>query len=159
MRSARILVCLLALTVGLAAAFLLVPRAVRSLRSLTFPTTTLPRPRTATVASDPPPRRRGSRTRPSLAAHSEVGATTAPSRPASRDRPLPLVELIGLELAGGIALITAVAGALVARRARRRRSRTYALYELHLSTHDQAKGQDLEDMVESIANIVRACTR
>jgi hypothetical protein len=30
------------------------------------------------------------------------------------------------------------------------------LYEVHLSTHDQAKGQDLEDMVEAIANIVRA---
>ena len=45
---------------------------------------------------------------------------------------------------------------LVARRVRRRGRRDYALYELHLSTHDQAKGQDLEDMVESIANIVRA---
>jgi hypothetical protein len=65
------------------------------------------------------------------------------------------VELIGLELAGGIALITAVAGALVARRTRRRRTRTYELFELHLSTHDQAKGQDLEDMIESIANTVR----
>ena len=39
---------------------------------------------------------------------------------------------------------------------RRRSRREYALYELHLSTHDQAKPQDLEDMVESIANIVRA---
>ena len=45
---------------------------------------------------------------------------------------------------------------LVARRVWRRGRREYALYELHLSTHDQAKGQDLEDMVESIANIVRA---
>jgi hypothetical protein len=75
--------------------------------------------------------------------------------PASRDRSLPLVELIGMELAGGMALITAAAGTLVARRTRRRRSRSYALYELHLSTHDQAKGQDLEDMIESIANTVR----
>jgi hypothetical protein len=66
------------------------------------------------------------------------------------------VELIGLELAGGIALIAAAAGVLVARRTRRRGTRAYALYELHLSSHDQAKGQDLEDMVESIANIVRA---
>ena len=39
---------------------------------------------------------------------------------------------------------------------RQRRRRTYALYELHLSTHDEAKPQDLEDMVESIANVVRA---
>jgi hypothetical protein len=45
---------------------------------------------------------------------------------------------------------------LVARRVRRRGRRDYALYELHLSTHDQAKGQDLEDMIEQIANIVRA---
>ena len=53
-------------------------------------------------------------------------------------------------------LISLVTIALVAHRARRRRRRSYVLYELHLSTHDQAKGQDLEDMVESIANIVRA---
>ena len=39
---------------------------------------------------------------------------------------------------------------------RQRRRRTYALYELHLSTHDEAKPQDLEDMVEAIANVVRA---
>jgi hypothetical protein len=37
-----------------------------------------------------------------------------------------------------------------------RTRRAYALYELHLSPHDEAKAQDLEDMVESIANIVRA---
>ena len=53
-------------------------------------------------------------------------------------------------------LIGALMLMLVARRVRRRGRREYALYELHLSTHDQAKGQDLEDMVESIANIVRA---
>jgi hypothetical protein len=156
MRSARILVCLLALSTGLAASFLLVPRAIRSLHSLTFPTMTLPSPRTAAAASDPPPQRRGSRTRPALAARSEARAATGPSRPASHDRSLPLVELIGLELVAGIALITVVAGVLVARRTRRRRTRAYALYELHLSSHDQAKGQDLEDLVESIANIVRA---
>jgi hypothetical protein len=148
--------CMLALAVGLAASFLLLPRAVRSLHSLTFPTMTLPRPRTGTLASDPPPRHRGSRTRHLSAAHSAVGAIRAPSSPASHDRSLPLLELIGLEVAGGIALITAVAGVLVARRTRRRGTREFALYELHLSSHDQAKGQDLEDMVESIANIVRA---
>ena len=31
----------------------------------------------------------------------------------------------------------------------------YELYELHLSAHDEAKPQDLEDMIESVANIVR----
>ena len=50
----------------------------------------------------------------------------------------------------------AAAGGAGGARARRRSRREYALYELHLSTHDQAKPQDLEDMVESIANIVRA---
>ena len=44
---------------------------------------------------------------------------------------------------------------MVARRLRRRRRREYQLYELHLSAHDEAKPQDLEDMIESIANIVR----
>ena len=62
----------------------------------------------------------------------------------------------GVEIAAGIALIGLLLMALVGRRARRRSRREYALYELHLSTHDQAKPQDLEDMVESIANIVRA---
>ena len=38
---------------------------------------------------------------------------------------------------------------------RARRRRDYALYELHLSPHDEAKPQDLEDMIEAIANIVR----
>jgi hypothetical protein len=69
---------------------------------------------------------------------------------------LALLERVGLECAAGVLLIGVLAMLLVARRVRRRGRRVYALYELHLSTHDQAKGQDLEDMVESIANIVRA---
>ena len=56
----------------------------------------------------------------------------------------------------GVLVLCALMLMLVARRVWRRGRREYALYELHLSTHDQAKGQDLEDMVESIANIVRA---
>ena len=62
----------------------------------------------------------------------------------------------GLEIAAGVALIAMLGALLVLRRVRRRSRRRYELYELHLSTHDQAKPQDLEDMVESIANIVRA---
>ena len=62
----------------------------------------------------------------------------------------------GVEIAAGIALIGLLLMALVGRRIGRRSRREYGLYELHLSTHDQAKPQDLEDMVESIANIVRA---
>ena len=62
----------------------------------------------------------------------------------------------GLEIAIGVGLIAVLFVILVLRRIGRRSRREYALYELHLSAHDQAKPQDLEDMVESIANIVRA---
>jgi hypothetical protein len=62
----------------------------------------------------------------------------------------------GLEITAGLLGIGLLLAVLALRRLRRRSRREYALYELHLSTHDQAKGQDLEDMVESIANIVRA---
>ena len=62
-----------------------------------------------------------------------------------------------LEIAAGVALIAVLGALLVAApRAPPPAAREYELYELHLSTHDQAKPQDLEDMVESIANIVRA---
>ena len=69
-----------------------------------------------------------------------------------------LHELIkaGLEIAIGVGLIAVLFVILMLRRVSRRSRREYALYELYLSTHDQAKPQDLEDLVESIANIVRA---
>ncbi|MGH3263806.1 MAG: hypothetical protein ACRDNS_17640, partial [Trebonia sp.] len=63
--------------------------------------------------------------------------------------------LVGLEVLAGCLLVVLVAVLLVAGRWRRRRRRHYELYELHLSAHDQAKPQDLEDMVEQIANLVR----
>jgi hypothetical protein len=66
------------------------------------------------------------------------------------------LTVVGLELLGGVGLLLIAGAILFIRRTRRRRTREYALFELHLSTHDQAKSQDLEDMVESIANIVRA---
>jgi hypothetical protein len=69
---------------------------------------------------------------------------------------LGAVAVAALEFAAGLLLLGLVLPVLALRRMRRRGRREYALYELHLSTHDQAKGQDLEDMVESIANIVRA---
>ena len=71
-------------------------------------------------------------------------------------RELKIVLVAALEIAAGVALIAMLGAVLVLRRVRRRSRRRYELYELHLSTHDQAKPQDLEDMVESIANIVRA---
>jgi hypothetical protein len=59
-------------------------------------------------------------------------------------------------LAGLLAVGLVGFAALAARHLYLRRHRRYELYELHLSTHDHAKPQDLEDMVEAIANIVRA---
>ena len=69
---------------------------------------------------------------------------------------LKVLLVAALEIAAGVALLAMLGAVLVLRRVRRRSRRRYELYELHLSTHDQAKPQDLEDMVESIANIVRA---
>jgi hypothetical protein len=158
MRSGRILLCMLALSGGVGASFLLLPRAVRQLHSLTFPRLTLPRtPREQRHAARPPAARH-----PARPIRTAIGRPI-PGRPhvertdpAPRGGSLGLLALVGIEIAAGVALISLVALALVARRASRRRTRTYALYELHLSTHDQAKGQDLEDLVEQIANIVRA---
>jgi hypothetical protein len=65
------------------------------------------------------------------------------------------VLVAGIEIVAGLLLIGLLGMILVARRLRRRQRREYQLYELHLSAHDEAKPQDLEDMVESIANIVR----
>lgn len=44
---------------------------------------------------------------------------------------------------------------LTIRRLRRRKTRDYGLYEVHLSMHDQAKPRDVEDMVEALGNAVR----
>ena len=68
---------------------------------------------------------------------------------------LKVVLVAALEIAAGVALTAAGRAAGAAARASPLAA-PYELYELHLSTHDQAKPQDLEDMVESIANIVRA---
>jgi hypothetical protein len=89
-----------------------------------------------------------------------VGADApAPRPPADPSGPrvlgLALPVLIGLELVAGALVLGALAAALTVGRTRRRRRRSYALYELHLSPHDEAKPQDLEDMIEAIANIVR----
>ena len=69
---------------------------------------------------------------------------------------LTVLLVVAAEIAAGALLVAVLLVALVVRRMRMRSRRKYALYELHLSMHDQAKPQDLEDMVESIANIVRA---
>ena len=63
--------------------------------------------------------------------------------------------LVGAEIVCAVMLVAVIGVWLVARRVRHHRDRRYELYELHLSAHDQAKPQDLEDMVEQIANTVR----
>jgi hypothetical protein len=95
----------------------------------------------------PAPHRPATGTRPRSPSHQSSGG-------AAGDAGALLATAI--EIVAGIALAGVLAVALLVGRTRRRSRRQYGLYELHLSTHDQAKGQDLEDMVESIANIVRA---
>ena len=152
MSFARTAVCMLLVLGGLAASALLVPRAIRTLHPFAF------QPLTAAGASQPTGRRPPARhpagrdpaSRPSAVARvRRIGSSTS-------DGSFALLERVGITSAAGVLLIGALMLMLGARRVRRRGRRVYAMYELHLSTHDQAKGQDLEDMVEQIANIVRA---
>jgi hypothetical protein len=152
MRSARVLLCLLLIAGGIGVCAVLLPRAVRTLHPFAF------QPLTAAGASQPiarrPPARHPARrdpaSRPTAAAQvRRIGSPTS-------NGSFALLERVGLTSAAGVLLIGALMVGLVARRVRRRSRREYALYELHLSTHDQAKGQDLEDMIEQIANVVRA---
>ena len=157
MRSARALISFVALAAGLAAAFVLVPRAVKQLQTLTLPTLASP---ASGAAAHPATRAPMAPSATSRRPATSIAAAAEPSARArgaeQRSSSLGLLELVGLQLLGGVVLIVGGAALFAALRARRRRTRAYALYELHLSTHDQAKAQDLEDMVESIANIVRA---
>ncbi len=54
----------------------------------------------------------------------------------------------------GAALLAGGVVYLPIRRLRNRQARDYQLYEVHLSMHDEAKEQDLEDMVEMIGNVI-----
>ena len=110
----------------------------------------------------PRDRERPDRRRAPRGAAAGPHADGAPARPTSAPAGCcapdsgRLLVLVALELAGCGALVLAGTGALALRRVRRRRTRRYGVYELQLSTHDEAKPQDLEDMVEAIANLVRA---
>ena len=157
MRPLRSLMLMLVIGGGLAASLVLLPRAVRSLHSPPLPHAAPTNP-----ASGQPhaPERRLNRSgahRGAARAHTSKAASALVSKPHEGIGVLHdgQLKLAAIEVAGGVALIGVLSFALVLRRVRRRTRRTYALYELHLSSHDQAKGQDLEDMVESIANIVR----
>ena len=115
-----------------------------------------------------PARHRSERVQPAKTARSARGdrdsqrptAVPGNATPAARHddwRNWPLIIALwfgGWTVTGGLAL-SVLAGVLVRRRIRNRRRRDYERYELHLSMHDEAKPQDLEEMVEAIANVVR----
>ena len=151
MRPLRSLMILVVIGGGLAASLVLVPRAIRSLHSSPLLRATPTKPYPAGRDSRPHSSRRHSQ-----AATAQPTATRFEPRAGVGVLHDGTLKLAALELAGALALIGGLSLALVGGRVRRRRRREYALYELQLSTHDQAKHQDLEDMVESIANIVRA---
>ncbi|MGA2014858.1 MAG: hypothetical protein ABSH51_30620, partial [Solirubrobacteraceae bacterium] len=173
MKAGRILLVGVLIAAGVGASFLLLSHGLHKLHAEGFfnanPSVVLSTPATRPHAHARRPRD----PRPSARAHHSHHPTAHRGRPpARRPRPvspprrqsrgvLPAGTLhtllrAGLETAAGLGLIALLVVVLLIRRTRRRSRREYGLYELHLSTHDQAKPQDLEDMVESIANIVRA---
>jgi len=117
-------------------------------------------------SSQAPVKHRTEQADPTLATRAEGQDEPRPSRaPESRpngdphggwDWPLIIgLWFGGWTVIGGLTL-TALACALVRRRIRNRRTRDYQLYELRLSMHDEAKPRDLDELVEAIANLLRA---
>jgi hypothetical protein len=133
---------------GVAAAAVLVPRALHMLDTL-HALELQPSPETPTAARGKVLRRAGNR--PGLTAAASGGQ----GRRASAGGAFAVLGTVALDTARALLVLAGLMLMLVARRAHRRSHREYALYELHLSTHDQAKRQDLEDMVEALANVVR----
>lgn len=144
MNPARTAFCALVLIGGIAASFVLLPRALHTLHALNLQAASLAH------ASRP----RGPKVGPGTRAGRAHVAPRHRARPAS-DRTFTELAHAGVEIAEALLVLAVLMLLLVVRRLGRRGRREYALYELHLSTHDQAKGQDLEDMVEQIANNVR----
>ena len=161
MRPLRVLLILMLIAAGLGTSAVFISKAVQSLQ--------IPRLIDTTAVGRPGKHRARAREHPQRApaprlavARSTSDRLVAPIRPEQHGggllhlSGLKLVLLVALEIAGGVLLTGVLFAALVLRRVRGRSRRVYALYELHLSTHDEAKPQDLEDMVESIANVVHA---
>jgi hypothetical protein len=147
----RTVLALMLVLVGLGLSALFLTREAHSLRAALDRTQTNAHPR-ARSDSGPQPSNRDRarrRTRPRIDSEAAAQRRHAAGRAS-------VFEIIGIEIAAGMALTGGLVIGLLARRLWRRRTREYRLYELRLSTHDQAKPQDLEDMVEAIANIVRA---
>ena len=153
MRPVHALLVMLAVAAGVGISATLISGELHSLEKSSLSQATTP-----TGAQQPPAQPTATQTgraRPEPAHVSR--ATRKPRRgrlldPSGRT----LAITVALELAGGALVVALMALALTLRRLRRRSRRDYRLYELHLSAHDEAKPQDLEDMVEAVANIVRA---
>jgi hypothetical protein len=172
MRPLRVLLVLLLIGGGVGASLVLVSKAARLLHGsplfqISPSTTTATHGRPRTKPSGASERRRprhtsGRRPAPRHPAPGRPAPSVVPARRRHSGGGLFHVHGLGavlvaaLEIAAGLLVLGLLLVVCALRRLRRRSRREYAAYELHLSTHDQAKGQDLEDMVESIANIVRA---
>jgi len=162
MRPLRVVMILVVIAAALGASALFISKAVHSLKMPALIDTTLTsrsakhRTQAHHGRSHPGPVAR------SVVAHPSSDQLASPVRSEQHRgglmhlSGLKLVLLAALEIAGGVLLTGVLLAVLVLRRVRGRSRREYALYELHLSTHDEAKPQDLEDMVESIANVVHA---
>ncbi len=162
MRPGRVLLVLLLIAAALGTSVLFTSRAIRSLHASGFFDATTPG--LLSAPPTPPPARARSPHHPKLRRSTNPARRAAASSPRVSDQRssgllhlgnLRILLVAGLEVAGGLGLIGVFVIVLLLRRTRRRLSRRYALYELRLSMHDQAKPQDLEDMLESIANIIR----
>ena len=155
MRPGRLLVCALLAAGGVGVSVLMLGHLSQMLHPFAFRPFT---PQSASLSITGKFHRHGTANIGRRARSARVSASARVRRSLSSGSggSFALLERAGVECAAGVLLIGVLAMLLVGRRVRRRSRRVYALYELHLSTHDQAKGQDLEDMVESIANIVRA---
>jgi hypothetical protein len=156
-RPTRILLAVLLVVGGLGSSLLLASKAARSLRDSPY-ATQLPDPKVPAAGAA----HRGKAHRSTGSQRARPGASSPGTRRHSHSDWVlgvdvgSLLLIAALEAGGGVLLLGVLLGVLTVRRVRMRTRRRYAVYELHLSPHDNAKPQDLEDMVESIANIVRA---
>ena len=168
MTAVRVLFAVLLIAAGVGGSLVLASKAAHSLRDSPYakqpPTTRAERKDSTdrssrTRSTGTRDERSGARTSPGTPRHHDAEPATNPAQPADEVLGLDvdwLLLIAALEAGAGVLLIAVLLGVLSVRRVRMRRRRRYGLYELHLSPHDEAKAQDLEDLVESIANIVRA---
>ena len=162
MSALRIVLIVVLLSGGVGATLLLAPRAINSLHASPPAHTAARQHRPDTPTKGHEARQRATRGHDRSARLARHGR--GPTAPAASEHASGLLHLHGLklvlvvaaEVALGVLVVGGVLVVLVIGRVRHRSRREYALYALHLSTHDEAKPQDLDDMVESIANVIHA---